>query len=249
MRSSNRLDGVTILVTRPKEQAAALTSALRAEGADVIERPLVAIVPRGDEATVTALATITRANCDGIIITSVNTVAALATHAKDAARSVKAFAIGEATAAALRDNGFNDIVIAEVSTSEGLFDTIESHFGSTLATKRFFAPASSKARDFITHALDDAGAIVSTVVVYDTLAQSEVEALPDKTIDWVTFTSPSAVHAFLEALALPEGARVACLGPTTRNAARHSGLIVDVAPDSPTIASLVDAIAAATETE
>lgn len=245
--TSNRLDGVTIVVTRPKEQALALTEAFEAEGAYVVERALVAVVPRSDAATVKMLAEISADTYDGIIVTSVNTVSALATHAPAAARTLKCFAIGAATASALRDSGFNELVIAEVATSEGLFDTIESHFGSELVTKRFFAPASSKARDFLAHALEDAGAFVTSVVAYDTVEVSDVEPLPAGDIDWITFTSPSAVHAFMDTLELPNGARIACLGPTTRDAARHNGLIVDVAPDSPSIASLVDAIAAAHE--
>jgi uroporphyrinogen-III synthase len=242
---TQRLDGVTIVVTRPKEQAATLTQALEAEGAHVIERPVVAIVPRNDVPTRAALAAVSPGLYDGIIVTSVNAVGALTAHATPEARTIPAFAIGETTAAALRDSGFTKLVVADVSTSEGLFDAIEAHFGSTLATKRFIAPASSKARDFLAHALEDAGAFMTQVVAYDTVEVTNVEPLPPGDIHWVTFTSPSAVNAFMEALELPEGVRIACLGPTTRDAARHNGLIVDVAPDTPSIASLVDAIALA----
>jgi uroporphyrinogen III methyltransferase/synthase len=65
----------------------------------------------------------------------------------------------------------------------------------------------------------------------------------------VTFTSASTVAGFLDALGadaleLMRGAIVACLGPTTADAARRRGLTVAVQAARQTMAALVDALSA-----
>jgi len=67
-------------------------------------------------------------------------------------------------------------------------------------------------------------------------------------IDIITFTSPSTVNHFLGIMGpgfrLPDGVRIACIGPVTADAARRAGLRVDILQERYTIPELVDAIAA-----
>jgi uroporphyrinogen III methyltransferase/synthase len=72
------------------------------------------------------------------------------------------------------------------------------------------------------------------------------EALQRRQGAIVTFTSPSTVTGFLDALgvdaALMRDAVVACLGPPTAEAARQRGLAVMIQPRHQTMAALVEAI-------
>jgi uroporphyrinogen III methyltransferase/synthase len=69
-------------------------------------------------------------------------------------------------------------------------------------------------------------------------------ALADGTIDLATFTSASAVKAFVAAVGdeAARGAPAASIGPITSDAARAAGLEVVVEAEHSTIPGLVDSI-------
>ena len=77
------------------------------------------------------------------------------------------------------------------------------------------------------------------------------EALEEKQIDMVTFTSSSTVRNFLEMLDIKDEAeferllgdvKIASIGPITTKTALEKGLKVDVQPETYTIPAMVDAI-------
>lgn len=242
---ARQLKGVRVLVTRPRDQSAELTRLLEGRGADVILRPTIEVVLRDDSRTVARLAAITPATTDAVLITSGNAARALAAHATIAARAVPVFAVGSATADALRRHGFGDVRVGLEASAEGLLDYMRGTLGDHLPGMRFVAPQSSRAHDTLVSGLIASRSDVEVVTAYDTRTVRNGEPLPLGRIDWLTFTSPSAVDGFVEALKVPAGSRIACLGKTTRDGARARGLTVDVTPQMPSLMGLVDAIAEA----
>src|SRR5207247_11475084 len=70
--SPGALSGLTVLVTRPTEQASRLSTALADEGAEILELPTIQIVPPSDWAPVDAA--IQAGHYDWVVFTSVNGV-------------------------------------------------------------------------------------------------------------------------------------------------------------------------------
>lgn len=120
------LSGLSILVTRPREQGAALARALCAAGADAIEFPVLEIV-----ALSPAMPPAIPARIDAAIFVSVNAVR----HGVEPLRALgdlpagaPVFAIGKATASALRDAGYANVVSPQQKIdSEGLLALPQLH--------------------------------------------------------------------------------------------------------------------------
>jgi uroporphyrinogen-III synthase len=95
---------VTILVTRPIEDAQPLAAELRSRGAEVLLEPMLDIVALED--VVLDLSTTT-----GLLFTSANGVRSFARINEQ--RTLKVFAVGDATAAAALAAGFGDVDSAD----------------------------------------------------------------------------------------------------------------------------------------
>src|SRR5882757_8597644 len=89
--------GRRALVTRPRAEAAALAEALAARGIEAIVEPLLDIHYRDEPAP-------DLAGVQAVLCTSANGVRALARLSRG--RKVPIFAVGEATAARAREEGF-----------------------------------------------------------------------------------------------------------------------------------------------
>ena len=113
------LHGLTIVVTRPRAQAARTAIALRHAGAEVIEFPVLDIAPIEASLPSPALA-----EAAGIVFVSANAVEfglPVIARAGKIGAATKLFAIGRATAQALVDAGYSDVVSPQQSIdSEGL---------------------------------------------------------------------------------------------------------------------------------
>jgi uroporphyrinogen III methyltransferase / synthase len=105
------------------------------------------------------------------------------------------------------------------------------------------------ARETLQEGLDELGAIVDRVTVYQSVVDGEGaaalrETLLDTGADLVTFTSASSVRSFVDAVG-EEAARrapAASIGPVTSEAARAAGLDVIVEAERSTIVGLAEAI-------
>ena len=119
MQAELPLRGLTLVVTRPYLQAARTALALREAGAAVIEFPVLDIAPVAATLAATELA-----SASGLIFVSANAVAygvPALRCAGEIPAGAKIFAIGRATATALADAGFSDVVSPQQSIdSEGL---------------------------------------------------------------------------------------------------------------------------------
>jgi uroporphyrinogen-III synthase/uroporphyrinogen III methyltransferase/synthase len=123
------LTGRRVLVTRAVHQAGKLSEGLRALGAEPVEVPVLEIRPPADLAPLDkALSAIE--NYDWLILTSANTVRALAERAialrrpLDQIEGPKVAAVGEATAEAARKAGLAVELVPENYVAESLLEAL-----------------------------------------------------------------------------------------------------------------------------
>ncbi len=96
-----------LLVTRPEPEATRTAAALRRDGHIVVVAPLLSIEPLPD-------AEIGPGTWAAILVTSAHAAKAINAHPSLAAlRSLPVFAVGERSAAAMRDAGFDDVTTAD----------------------------------------------------------------------------------------------------------------------------------------
>jgi uroporphyrinogen III methyltransferase / synthase len=126
----------------------------------------------------------------------------------------------------------------------------------SLQGKRVLFPKADIAREVLPEQLRAAGAEVTEVVAYRTItAESDAHLgiyrqLLDRQIDVVTFSSASAVRAFVaihgadQAIDLLNHTIVATIGPVTTEAAHRYGITPQITPVTSTMPALADAIVA-----
>ena len=252
------LAGRTVVVTRPREQAASLVEPLEALGASVLLAPTIRIVPRPLDDEVAAVLR-ELATYELVVFTSANAVRVfagyLARGTEDGGMPVGPVvaAVGPATAAALETHGLACHLVPEDYVAEGLLDAFEEQAAPT-AGARVLIPCASDARDVLPETLRERGAVVDVLHIYDTIAAGElaVPAAQVEAADYITFTSASTAKrlaALLEAeragRPLAErlaGARLCSIGPITSQALRDLSLAVAVEAREYTAAGLVAAI-------
>ena len=247
------LSGVRIIVTRSADQALIFSKKLRNLGATTIEIPMIEIGPPSDTDSIDSSIQ-NLGKYDWVIFTSVHGVESLVRRMAvlqvpiTSLNSVRIAAIGSATSAAIERTGR----IPDYVPSEFLSERIAAGLGG-LQGKRILLPRADIASKKLPLLLRDRGALVDEIVAYQTVLPRELnrdrlnEVLKSG-VDVVTFTSPSTVRNFANALGYVDvskdlaNARIACIGPVTAQAARDLGLNVNVVADPYTIDALVDAI-------
>jgi uroporphyrinogen III methyltransferase/synthase len=249
------LSGQTVVVTRPRDQAAELISKLEALGATVIEFPTIEIRPAGDYRPLDA-AIVSLAEYDWIIFTSVNGVRFFAEREALRARGAllafpgRVCAIGPATRQMLEHFGRPVALVPEQYVAEGLVAAFSGH---DLAGKRILLPRAAMARDLVPAELSRRGARVDVVEAYrtavprDLVGRSREVFLGPRRPDWITFTSSSTVTNFVQAagIGVLEGVRIASIGPVTSGSVRCCGLEVAVEAQPYTTDGLVRALVSA----
>ncbi|MBI1370457.1 MAG: uroporphyrinogen-III C-methyltransferase [Planctomycetes bacterium] len=251
------LFGKTVLITRTRHQASELRMKLEALGAGVLEAPTIEIVPPADWSPIDSV--IRHLNdYDWLILTSVNGVAALRErldHLTLDARhlaGVKIAVIGDATAAAMRAMGLRPDLVPTQFVAESLAADLIAQ--GPVAGERILMLRADIARPVLAQKLADAGASVDDVSIYETktsaaLPDEVIEALREKKVDYVTFTSSSTASNFVELLGkdreILEFVKIASIGPITSQTARNLGLDVHIEATTYNIDGLIAAIVAA----
>jgi uroporphyrinogen-III synthase len=238
------LEGRTILVTRPADQAAPLVRELERRGARVLVAPTIRLAPARSAALTAALKDLVTGRFEWLVLTSQRTVQVFRDRI-DSPRDVRAkvAAIGDGTAAAFRDWTRRDPDLQPSTfTTEALARAFPRGSGRVLCARADIAP------EGLEDALASKGWEPLRVVAYRThLATSfprEVRhAVLWDEIDAVTFTSASTVRGFVNALGRRWGRfRIVCIGPvTSREARMRLGAVHGVAKPH-TIEGLVDAV-------
>lgn len=247
------LFGKTVVVTRARAQASALTKKLEAQGARVLEVPAIKIVPPADFAPLDkAIAEID--TYKWLILTSVNGVEyffdRLLKAGKDsrALCGVKIAAIGSATAEALKGYGITADLIPSAYKAEELADALAA---DTKAGDKLLLARAKIARNVLPERLRALGAQVDVVTAYETVADCQnkeelLEALESGEASLVTFTSSSTVTNLLDVLGdkkdLLNKVALAAIGPVTAKTLEKHGLKPAVSAAEYTIDGLMTAI-------
>jgi uroporphyrinogen III methyltransferase / synthase len=253
------LFGRRVLVTRSRDQAHELVELLEAHGAEAVEAPLIDIVPPADYGPLDEACE--RAGAyDWIVFTSGNAAAAFMDRLLQGPRDVRALAgarlcaVGPGTAARLSRFGLKVDLVPEDHSAAGVVTALKEV--GAIRGKRVLFPKADIARETVPEELRAAGAEVSEVVAYRTVtAEHEVHLdiyrqLLDRRIDAVTFSSASAVRAFVsiygedQAVDLLNHTVVATIGPVTAEAAVRYGIAPRVTPATSTMVDLVEALVA-----
>src|SRR5439155_6392952 len=175
--------GVRALVTRPRAEAGALAEALMARGIEAIVEPLLDIHYRDGPAP-------DLAGAQAVLCTSANGVRALARLSGE--RNVAVFAVGEASAARAREEGF-----ARVESAGGTVDDLARLACERLRPEkgRLLHVGGSDVAGDLAGALRRAGFTVERAVLYEarfasSLGAPTAHALASGLIDFALFFSP-----------------------------------------------------------
>ena len=229
------LQGLRIVVTRPRDQAAALLAGLRAHGADAIPFPTIAIEPAADMTQLDqALQAIER--FDWVVFTSVNGVEIV--HQRMQALGValaslagsRVAAIGPATARALVAMGVNPELVPDEFVAEAVADGL-----GAVNKLRILLPRAAGARPVMPERLIQRGAEVQEIAIYRAVpANVDQQGLRQLQagVDVLTFTSPSTFYNFLvllnqqqlDPMQLPGDPQIVCIGPITAHAVQQFGM-------------------------
>jgi len=245
------LSGKRIVVTRTRNQAGALTSQLRALGADVFELPTIRIEPPTDLREFAELVQDAH-QYDWIVFTSPNGVDAffqIFYKLYDDAREIgaaKIAAIGPATAQRVRDFHHHVDLQPEEFVAESIVREFQKQGG--VENLRILLARAEKARDVLPRELSKLGAIVDEAYAYRTVPETRDvtgarRRLLEEGADLITFTSSSTVENFLAlGLPWPKGMQIASIGPITSKTATDHGLKIDIEARRHDIEGLVEAI-------
>ena len=244
------LEGRRIVVTRPREYAAALAGELEQLGATVIVMPLLQIESMKDE-DADVLDTVLRdvSSYDWIVFTSANGVAAVREHLAGRLAGAKIAVVGPATTAAVRTLGVEPSFVPKNFAASEIADGLGKLEGS-----RVLLPQADIAEPWLAEQLRARGATVDAVVAYRTVAvdPSAVEAAElERGADAVTLASGSGARSLaalaakfpLAAKALDRTLLVA-IGPKTADAAREVGLDIGLVADEASVSGIVGALVA-----
>src|SRR6266568_3356155 len=245
------LSGKRIVVTRTRKQAGALSSQLRALGADVFELPTIRIEPPSNLREFAELVQDAHLY-DWIVFTSSNGVDAffdIFFKLYDDAREIggaRVAAIGPATGQRVKDFHLHVDLQPEESVSEAVVREFKKQ--GSIKNERILVVRGENARDVLPKELSGLGAIVDKAFAYRTVPETRDPTgarrqLTKEGADLITFTSSSTVENFLAlGLPWPKGMQVASIGPITSKTARDHGLNIDVEARRHDIDGLVEAI-------
>jgi len=253
------LFGKRVLVTRPRGQAAEFVGQLEAMGAQVVEAAMIRIEPPDDWGPLDE-ACAAAGSFNWIVFSSTNAVDAFIGRLLRGERDlrvlggVKLCAVGSSTAERLAEHGLRADVIPGEYRAESLVEALIET--GQIAGARVLLPRADIGREVIADELRTHGAHVTDVVAYRTVATEAgrdgdpdvYRMLLDRTLDVITFTSPSAVRNLVELLGAEPAADllrttvVAAIGPVTAEAAAQFDIHTAIIPEKHTVPALVAAI-------
>jgi uroporphyrinogen-III synthase len=248
--------GQRVVVTRSRDQAAALSGQLQQKGAEVLEIPVIKIVlPSNPQMLADALLELNA--YDWIIFTSANGVTSffdIFFRAFDDMRDiggVRIAAVGPATAARLKELHLKVDLMPDQYVAAKVADALAGY--ESVENLKILLLRAEVATPELPEKLEKMGAIVDDIAVYQTAPETTDPDgagadLIGRGADWVTFTSASTVENFHARFNLPElmgrhpRLRLASIGAETSKAIGALGLKPHAEAKDHTVEGLVKAV-------
>lgn len=239
------LFGKKIVVTRTREQASELSIKLANLGAYVIEMPTIKIKIRENMEIQNAISKLS--NFDWIVFTSHNAVNIFFHHLRKNNRDARAFcsaqiaAIGSGTAQTLERYGILCDLVPEKFIAESLLYSLESR---GIRGEKILLLCASQARDVLYEGLQNAGAQVTRVFLYDTVLPDDLQqdiVSAAQSADLITFASSTTAKNFFSIIPHTQ-ALFACIGPITAQSVRECAREPEIIANTHTIDGLVESI-------
>lgn len=261
MSDNKILAAKRIVVTRAPEQAHELVHALVGMGAEVLLLPTVGFAPaENNDALDAALCNLD--DFDTVLLTSQNAVRFVVARWQTlgmgaelgASRRQFVAAVGAATAEIAKQEGLHVDYTAKSQSGEALVQELVDNLRGSLAGCSVLLPRSDRADKHLPTTLQAAGARVTEVIAYRTLAPEAlnpgiVNSIRRAEVDAIVFASPSSFHNLCDSIDAAElatlSARIqfAAIGPTTAQALREAGARVEIEANESSAAGLADSIA------
>jgi uroporphyrinogen III methyltransferase / synthase len=234
------LFGQRIVVTRTREQASQLSKQLSDLGAEVLEIPTIKIVPPGEDRRHDLVDALLELNSyDWLVFTSPNGVTAffdLFFKRFQDLRDIggaRLAAIGPATAAKLKELHLQVDLMPDEAVGSKIAQAFQKY--ETVENLKMCLLRAEVANPDLPQALEELGAIIDDIAVYQTIAETEdlngaAAKLAQGGADWITFTSASTVEHFHARFDLPKlmtqfpRAKLVSIGTETSKAIRALGL-------------------------
>ena len=250
------LAGRRVAVTRSREQTSELAARLRALDAEVLELPLIQVSHAVDPHILADVLT-ELGGYDWIIFTSANGVRHFFEEFHRLFDDIRALgmlrfaAVGDATAAAIREQHLRIECQPKEATAEALADDLIAT--GSLDSAKVLVVTGNLNRDTLVTKLEGARAIVDQLQVYRT-EKTDLKGDPVAAefrahgADAILFASSSAVQSFVDqaaALKLAKAARrplAGSIGPQTSEAMRKVGMPVDFEAKTPSLDALIQAL-------
>ena len=228
-RENLPLFGRKILVTRPRGRSSQLTEKLRRLGAEVVELPSIRLEPLEDNSFL-------RGQIEHIgeytwvVFTSPTGVDVFFREMRAMKKDVRSlhncrFAVlGAGTARELEQHGFMADLMPQVYENEAMARLLVEKL---TAEDKVLIPRAAIGNPILPEILSESEAVIVDVPVYETLPQEHPwldldKLLESGSVDYVTFTSASTVHNFVQMVKHRDNLdRVlgVCIGRQTREAA------------------------------
>lgn len=244
------LAGRRVLITRATDDAQRWASRLAERGATPEILPCVRSERIDDDTTRERLRAAAQA-ADWLLFTSVRGVDAVARAGVLLPARLRVAAVGETTAAAARAQFGGEPYVALGGTSLALGTELLALWGGHSRSRRVLVAGAEGGRDDAEQVLAHAGARVTRVNVYRTVAEAPAATLRDlaqEGIDDVLLASPSAVAGLLNQARVGGTTRLFTIGPTTSAAAISAGLAVTGESATPDLDGLMEVMQCPTGT-
>lgn len=246
---SNILQNRKILITREHNQAKVFSKQVLQYGGEPVEVPLLRISCKDraeDEQCFQSLpeykwiffTSANGVNCFFQLIKKHRVSLAMLKHKNIAV-------VGHKTETALRNHGFTAAFMPSIYNAEHMASEFLAHFA---VDGPFLLVRGNRSRDVLPEQFSQMGINFDAVEVYETTYNLQAtpdlnEALTKEKFDFITFTSPSTVDAFMKmksrAISI-EGAIYVCIGTTTEQRAKEAGLNHLLTPEQFTIEGMLD---------
>lgn len=249
------LRGKIIVITRTVEQSKESSEIFRQLGANVIIFPTLDIVPPASWLEFDSIVS-SKDRTDFIIFTSAHAVRMFKKRLEELGikkdyNKIKVVAVGNKTAAVCEKNKIPVHIIPRSFSAAGVVDELSNY---DLNGKSIFIPRSAIGREELPESLEQLGAKITAVPVYNVSLPSpekiapSIEELKISKPDVFIFTSPSTFNNFLTILKINNPVEyfseynIAAIGPTTKTAIENKNVHVNIMPGEYTIDGLANAI-------